>query len=137
MPDTRDIEAEAVRAGIANFEATRGSVPDNFRLLLEHAPATFAGYALMRSSVMREGALSLQTKELVFALIDTVLGVKDGAKVHAANAVRLGLTIEQLSEGLAQCVMAAGITTWNMTGKDVLLHAIATLEEEKRKGQGR
>ena len=125
MSDEQRLIDEATRMGVANFEATRGLIPEGFKLLLEHAPGAFAGYSLMRSSIMKEGALDLKTKELIFALLDTVIGAHEGAKVHAANAIRLGLPIEALSEGLVQCIMAAGITTWNMTGRAALEHAIA------------
>ena len=129
MPDEKVILADAIEMGMANFEATRGSVPDSFKLLLEHAPAAFAGYGMIRSDLMKNGALDLKTKELIFALLDTVIGASDGAKVHAANAIRLGLTVEQLSEGLVQCILAAGITTWNMTGRAALEHAITVRDE--------
>ena len=129
MTDKDQVLADAIAMGIANMEATRGSVPDGFKILLDHAPGAFAGYGLMRSSLMKDAALDLKTKELIFALLDVVIGAKDGAKAHAGNAVRLGLTIEQLSEGLVQCIMAAGITTWNMTGKETLQHAIAVRDE--------
>jgi len=121
---------QATAIATENFRATRGSVPEGFQLLLEHAPGAFAGYGLMRSSLMGEtGALDLKTKELIFALLDVIIGAADGAKVHAANAIRLGLTVEQLSEGLVQCIMARGITTWNMTGKATLQHAVAVSKE--------
>ena len=135
MTDDSKLVAEAVDAGIANFEATRGSVPDGFKLLLEHSPATFAGYGLMRSNLMKDGALDLKTKELIFTLLDVVNGETNGAKAHAANAIRLGLTVEQLTEGLVQCVMAAGITTWNMTGQHTLRHAIE-VHDEMAKSKG-
>ncbi len=124
MRDEQQLIDQAVAVAIANFERTRGSVPDGFKLLLEHAPAAFAGYGLIRSSIMKEGALDLKTKELIFTLLDTVIGATDGAKVHAANAIRLGLSVEALTEGLIQCILAAGVTTWNMTGKATLEHAI-------------
>lgn len=121
-----DLIDAATRAGIANFEATSGRVPDNFRLLAEHAPAAFAGYGLIRSAIMRDrpdgGALDLKTKELIFALLDTLIGQKTGARNHAANAIRAGLTLPELAEGLVQVIMAGGITTWNETGAEVLRH---------------
>ena len=135
MPDEKKLVAEAIQLGVTNFESTRGAVPDSFKLLLEHAPAAFAGYGLMRSGLMKEGALDLKTKELIFTLLDTVIGATDGAKAHAANAIRLGLTIEQLSEGLVQCILAAGITTWNMTGRAALLHAIEVHSEMAKRRQ--
>lgn len=98
-----DLIDAATRAGIANFEATSGRVPDNFRLLAEHAPAAFAGYGLIRSAIMRDRP-------------------DGGARNHAANAIRAGLTLPELAEGLVQVIMAGGITTWNETGAEVLRH---------------
>lgn len=132
MPDADDLVPLAVQLGVDNFTATRGSVPPSFQLLLEHAPGAFAGYGLMRATLMRDGALDLKTKELIFALLDVVIGANEGAKAHAANAIRLGLPVEALAEGLVQCLMAAGITTWNMTGRATLEHAIAVSEDMKR-----
>lgn len=130
MSQEKDLIEQATALGIENFRKTRGGVPEGFQLLLEHAPGAFAGYSLMRSSLMTEnGALDLKTKELIFALLDTLIGAVDGAKVHAANAIRLGLTVEQLAEGLVQCIMAGGVTTWNMTGKATLQHAVEVAKE--------
>lgn len=131
MRDEKQLMDDAVKLGIQSFERTNGAVPEGYKLLLQHAPGMFAGYGLIRSSVMQEGALDLKTKELIFALIDVIIGAADGAKVHAANAVRLGLPVEALSEGLVQCIMAAGITTWNMTGRATLEHAIMVRDEMK------
>ncbi len=121
-----EIRDAAVAAGIANFEATTGAVPESFQVLLQHAPAAFAGYGLMRAALMQDrpqAALDLKTKELIFTLLDVLVGQTRGAKVHAANAMRLGLTVPELAEGLVQCLMVGGITTWNVSGREVLQHA--------------
>lgn len=129
MSETDKLVEAAGRLAGDNFQATHGRVPDAFQLLQQHAPAAFAGYGLIRQSVMRDvadgGALDLRTKELIFAVLDVMSGAVVGAKAHAGNALRLGLTVEQLAEALVQCIMAGGITTWNLAGKDVLLHALA------------
>jgi alkylhydroperoxidase/carboxymuconolactone decarboxylase family protein YurZ len=129
-----DITEAATAIGKGSFMATFGRVPENFSLLAEHAPAAFAGYGLIRASIMRDrdegGALDLKTKELVFALLDTLIGQKNGAKNHAAAAMKLGLTLPELAEGLVQVVMAGGITTWNETGADVMRHCVQ-LEAER------
>ncbi|WP_425330061.1 carboxymuconolactone decarboxylase family protein [Terrirubrum flagellatum] len=77
------------------------------------------------------GALDLKTKELIFALLDTLIGQSTGAKNHAVAAIRLGLTIPELAEGLSQVIMAGGIGTWNLTGADVLRHCLAVESEIK------
>ena len=126
------IEA-ALQAGSESFMATPGRVPDNFQTLAEYAPAAFAGYGLMRAAVMRDlpdgGALDLKTKELIFALLDTLAGQTDGAKGHAAAAMRLGLTLPELAEGLVQVIMVGGITTWNRTGAEVMRHCVEAQEK--------
>jgi alkylhydroperoxidase/carboxymuconolactone decarboxylase family protein YurZ len=118
----------AMQKGFDSFNATFGRVPPNFALLAEHAPGAFAGYSLMRDFVMREpaagGALDMKTKELIFALLDTLAGQTNGAKNHAAAALRLGLTLPELAEGLTQVIMVGGITTWNATGAEVMRHCI-------------
>src|SRR3954469_20936773 len=124
--DENQLTQRAIQKGIESFKATFGCVPDNFTLLAEHAPGAFAGYGLMRDAIMRDkaagGAIDLKTKELIFALLDTLIGQTTGAKNHAAAAVRLGLSLPELSEGPVQVIMAGGITTWNGTGAEVLRH---------------
>lgn len=132
--DADDVMAAAVARGIANFVATTGRVPDHFRLLLDHAPGAFAGYGLLREAAMRPpeagGALDLRTKELVFVLLDVMVGAVDGAKVHAGNALRHGATLAELAEGLVQCILVGGITTWNLAGRQVMEHAAAIAAEQ-------
>jgi alkylhydroperoxidase/carboxymuconolactone decarboxylase family protein YurZ len=130
-----DLTDAAVAKGLASFMATFGRVPDNFELLAQHAPGAFAGYGLMRDYVMQDrpdgGALELKTKELIFALLDTLAGQTRGAKNHAAAAMRLGLTLPELSEGLVQVIMVGGITTWNASGAEVLRHCSDMLAAER------
>ena len=133
-----DLTAAAVAAGIASFETTFGRVPDNFRLMAEHAPGAFAGYGLMRSFAMRDvaegGALDLRTKELVFALLDALVGQTEAAKRHAEAAMGHGLTVAELAEGLVQVMMVGGITTWNRSGADILRHCVERAKPDPLKG---
>ncbi|MBU6499253.1 MAG: carboxymuconolactone decarboxylase family protein [Rhodospirillales bacterium] len=114
---------EAAEAGLASFMATFGRVPEQFQLLHRHAPGAFAGYGLMRHALMQDrpaAALDLKTKELIFALLDTLAGNAKGAQSHAKAAMALGLSVPELAEGLVQVIMVGGITTWNLVGADVL-----------------
>lgn len=128
-----DIVADGMKAAEASFLATSGRVPDNFEILARHAPGAFAGYGVMRAAVMKDrdqgGALDLKTKELIFALLDTLVNQPVGAKAHAANAMKLGLTLPELAEGLTQVLMVGGITTWNLTGAQVMAHCEALAKE--------
>ena len=129
MPDNAKLLDDAIKLGVENFSSTLGSPPESIKMLLEHAPSAFAGYGLIRTSIMREGALDLKTKELVLTLLDVLIGEVNGAKLHAAAAIRCGLKVEALTEGLVLCIMAGGMPTWNMTGHVVLKHAIAVRDE--------
>jgi alkylhydroperoxidase/carboxymuconolactone decarboxylase family protein YurZ len=114
---------QAAQAGMDSFMATFGRFPDRFRLLHEHAPGAFAGYGLMRNALMQEkpaGALDMKTKELLFAMLDTLHGDKYGATNHAIAAMKLGLTLPELAEGLVQVIMVGGITTWNLVGYELM-----------------
>ncbi len=129
MTETKDsLVAEAAQAGIDSFMATFGRFPDRFKLLHEHAPGAFAGYGLMRNAVMQDrpaGALDLKTKELIFAVLDTLHGDKYGAINHAVAAMKLGLTLPELAEGMVQVIMVGGITSWNLVGYDLMQACIA------------
>jgi alkylhydroperoxidase/carboxymuconolactone decarboxylase family protein YurZ len=139
MSDQDDpVQDAAIARGMESFRATHGQMPEGFALLLRHAPAAFGGYGLIRASLMRGpeegGALDLRTKEFIFTLLDVLAGALPGAKAHAANAIRLGLTLPELAEGLVQCLLVGGITCWNLTGQHVLRHAeeiAATLPQER------
>ena len=118
-----DLIDKAAQAGIENFIATSGRFPDPFRLLQKHAPAAFAGYGLMRAALMQDrpqGALDLKTKELVFTVLDTLHGDLNGALNHGLTAMKMGLTLPELAEGLVQVLMVGGITTWNNVGQHVM-----------------
>ena len=77
---------EATQRGIDNLMKTFGCLPDTFRVMLEQAPAAFAGYTTMRAFVMRDrdegAALDLRAKERVFVLLDVQMGNVTGAKFN-------------------------------------------------------
>lgn len=127
--DRAAIRDAAVQVGIDSLTSTFGRVPESLQLLAEHAPGAFAGYGLMRDFAMRDrnrgGALDLKTKELILALLDALAGQTVGATKHAEAAMRLGLTLPELAEGLVLVLMVGGITTWNRCGAEVLRHCAA------------
>lgn len=121
MPKT--LLDEAAQAGMDSFVATLGSFPERFRMLHAHAPGAFAGYGLIRSTLMQDppaGALDIKTKELTFTVLSTLHGDRYGAINHAIAGMRLGLTLPQIAEGMVQVIMVGGITAWNLVGYDVM-----------------
>jgi hypothetical protein len=67
-----------------------------------------------------DGHLEIWTKEFIFVLLDIQAGNIRGARNHLQNAMRAGLTVGQLIEGLVQLIMVGGITAWNLGGREVL-----------------
>lgn len=126
--DAAALVTAAVAAGRESFLATSGRLSPSIALLEQAAPATFGGYGLMRAAVMRDrdegAALDLRTKELVFVLLDVLMLNEAGAIAHLENAMRLGLTVPELAEGLTQVLMVGGITTWNRAGAAVMRRAM-------------
>src|SRR5215469_1442890 len=99
--------AAQVAAALDEVRRTFGHLPDGFRLLAAHAPEAFLGYMGLRRSVFRappEGHLQIWTKEFIFVLLDIQVGNIAGAKSHLGAAIRAGLTIGQLTEGLVQLI---------------------------------
>ena len=123
--DNDMLVARAAQAGIDNFLATHGLVPDRFKVLHQHAPGAFAGYGLMRHALMQDrptAALDLKTKELIFVALCALAGDKGGALNHALTAMKIGAAVAEIAEALVQAItMVGGITTWNsLVGYDVL-----------------
>lgn len=120
---TKNLVENAAQAGKESFEATLGTFPDRFRMLHDHAPGAFAGYGLMRSTLMQDppaGAMDIKTKELTFTLLCTLYGDLYGAINHAIAGMRLGLRLPEIAEGMVQVIMVGGITAWNLVGYEVM-----------------
>lgn len=115
----KDISAAAVELGKESFRRSTGGgeLPDQFAIMLRHAPETFAGYALMRAGVMRGkeegGALDIKTKSLIFVLLCIMTDDIADAKLHLENAVKNGMTMPEFAEALTQVLMVGGISRWN------------------------
>lgn len=128
----------AVDAALEQIRKTHGHVPEGFRILADHAPEAFLGYMGLREFVFRpppEGHLDIWTKEFIFVLLDIQAGNIRGARNHLHNAMRAGLTIGQLTEGLVQLIMVGGITAWNMGGREILEFALE-IERDGRPAPG-
>jgi hypothetical protein len=120
---TDGAKPQTVEAALEQIRATHGHVPEGFRILAAHAPEAFLGYMGLREFVFRappEGHLEIWTKEFIFVLLDIQAGNIRGARNHLQNAMRAGLTVGQLIEGLVQLIMVGGITAWNLGGREIL-----------------
>lgn len=131
-------DSAAVETALEQIRKTHGHLPEGFRVLAEHAPEAFLGYMGLREFVFRPppaGHLEIWTKEFIFVLLDIQAGNIKGARNHLRNAMRGGLTIGQLTEGLVQLIMVGGITAWNMGGREILEFAVE-IERDGRSPPG-
>jgi alkylhydroperoxidase/carboxymuconolactone decarboxylase family protein YurZ len=110
---------------IQHFIDTLGNVPPAISAMEEAAPDALEGYVQMRRWIMRDGALPLKFKELIFVVLDVIAHNLAGAKNHLAAAMRAGLTTEELAEALIQVMMVHGIQTWGICGYQVMEYARA------------
>lgn len=123
--------AQRVRAGIEHFEATMGHLPVQMKTMSEQMPQVFAGYMDIRTWVMREppdGAMPRKYKHLIFTLLDCIYGNDKGAVNHARAALRRGLSIDELLEGMVQVLIVGGIGVYGQTGYKVLDDVLASDE---------
>lgn len=119
---------------LKHYEETLGNVPEAISVLFKYDPVALEGYTMMRKRIMGQapdGALPLKIKELIFVLLDCVVGNLDGAKNHVRAAIRAGLSMEELVEALVQALMVTGIASWGMVGYKVVEFAESIIAERK------
>src|SRR4029077_16111918 len=110
--------AQRVKAGVEHFEMTMGHLPIQIKTLTERMPRDFAGYMDIRTWVMRDppdGAMPRKYKHLIFTLLDCIYGNDKGAENHARAALRRGLAIDELLEGMGQVLIVGGVGVYGQT----------------------
>jgi alkylhydroperoxidase/carboxymuconolactone decarboxylase family protein YurZ len=123
--------AQRVKAGVEHFEMTMGHLPIQMKTMSERMPQVFAGYMDIRTWVMRdppEGAMPRKYKHLIFTLLDCIYGNDKGAENHARAALRRGLSIDELLEGMVQVLIVGGVGVYGQTGYKVLDNVLASDE---------
>lgn len=123
--------AKRVAKGVAHFEETMGHLPVQMKTMSKRMPEMFAGYMDIRQWVMRdppEGSMPRKYKHLIFTLLDMVYDNGPGAENHARAALRQGLKIEELLEGMGQILIVGGVGVYGRTGYKVLDNILASDE---------
>lgn len=123
MTDASDDTAAHIRQ---HYTESIGAVPPAIEAMLSYAPDAMAGFASVREYATRaapDGALNAKTIELLFCVIDVVEGHEEGALAHAEEAVRAGLSVAELSQGLVIAALISGFHTWSVTGHKALQRA--------------
>jgi len=123
--------AARVAKGVAHFEDTMGHLPIQMKTMSERMPEMFAGYMDIRQWVMQDppaGSMPRKYKHLIFALLDLVYTNRLGAENHARAALRQGLKIEELLEGMGQILIVGGVGVYGTTGYSFLDNVLASDE---------
>ena len=104
--------------------------PPFAEVLSKYSPDGLEGYLIMRDSI-ENGHLPKKTRELIFAILDSLDDEVSGAKAHAVAAIEAGLTIEELVEAYLIVTIVKGINVLCKTGVEAIKAAEKRLEEIK------
>lgn len=78
------------------------------RKLKEQTPDMVNGFAGMYAKIMRDGAVSLKTKELIAVAIGVAIECEPCIRGHVQNCLELGLTKEEILDAASVAVMMGG-----------------------------
>ncbi|MCI7404040.1 MULTISPECIES: carboxymuconolactone decarboxylase family protein [unclassified Pyramidobacter] len=76
--------------------------------LREAAPETMQAFGGLAGAVLKEGALSLKTKELIALMLGLQAHCEMCINSHVQNAIKAGVTREELAEALGVAVLMGG-----------------------------
>ena len=76
--------------------------------LREAAPEVMQAFSGLVSSALKEGALSVKTKELIAVALGLQAHCEMCINAHVQNAIRAGVTREELAEALGVAVLMGG-----------------------------
>lgn len=111
--------AEDVRAWFQDFKKTAGK-------LKVEAPDAMNGFGGMFAKIMRDGAVSLKTKELIAVSIGVAIQCEPCIRLHVQKCLDIGCTKEEILEATSVAVMMSGGPAY--THMPMVLETIETLQ---------
>lgn len=105
--------------------------PPFAEILAKYSPDGLKGYLTMRKSVQK-GPLPTKTRELIFAILDSIDDEVSGAKAHAIAAVQAGLTMEELTEAFMIVTIVKGINVLCKAGVQAIKAAEESLNNSSK-----
>jgi len=89
-------------------------LPTWIQYLVDYAPDILLTYSNLRTTSLRDGAVSRLLKELLLYAINVCDGYEKGILIHKTNAISLGASVDILDEVKAICIYTVGIKAlWN------------------------
>ena len=112
--------AEDVQAWFQDFKKSAGK-------LKEQAPDVMNGFGGMFAKIMRDGAVSLKTKELIAVSIGVAIQCEPCIRLHVQKCLDIGCTKEEILEATSVAVMMSGGPAY--THMPMVLETIEGLED--------
>lgn len=104
-------------------------------LLKTHQPESFAALSNLAKVVMKDGALSAQTKELMAIALSIAANCEPCVKIHTRRALQLGASAAQISEtvGVAVLMLGGPADVWPVEIIEEEIARSAAKEENQKK----
>jgi AhpD family alkylhydroperoxidase len=81
---------------------------EKMRVMVAQLPGVMNALAGLNSEVVRDGALSARTKELIMVGISVALRCENCIAKHVSEALRLGATREEILEAVGTAILMSG-----------------------------
>ena len=91
------------------YQSEFEQLPTWIAYLVDYAPDTLLKYSNLRTTSLRDGAVSRFLKELLLYAINICDQYPKGIDIHQSNAVQMGATDEVLLEVRTICIYAVGV----------------------------
>ena len=83
-------------------------IDEKLKLMAEQLPEVMNAFSELHSEVVKDGALSSRTKELIIVGIAVALHCEYCLWKHVPEAVKLGATREEILEAVSTAILMAG-----------------------------
>ena len=84
------------------------NVDEKVKNLAGQIPEVMSAFAGLHDQVVKDGALSAKTKELIMVGISVAVRCEHCISKHVSEAVRLGATREEVLEAISTAILMAG-----------------------------
>lgn len=91
-----------------DYKAQNADVAGPRAKLKEAAPEVMAAFGNLGSVVLKDGAISLKTKELIALALSLQNRCETCIMTHVQNAIKAGVTREELVDMLGVCILMGG-----------------------------
>lgn len=105
-------QSKAGESPLEYFESQFGVLPGWVHQLWAFSPDSLASYAVLRSRILTDAAMSRKAKELLTMLLNAVTGNAGGIKAHASAAMQYGADKKEILSVLLLGVRVGGIVVW-------------------------